>query len=281
MRPGFLFFLSLLLLLMSPPGQSQVQPAPTTAPAVSTNIRNQAVRSERLGIAFISSAQNPADDTRYNNALSIGAGWTRWPLYWNEVEPTPQNFDWQGYDALVSDDLRYGLNINAILLGKPANYADGASIAGLDEPIFIDGTDFAAPGKAINPNNPWARFVFESVNRYKPGGVLSQQRAWLPDQGIRVWEVWNEPDHTLFWQAGSRAYVRLLKVAYIAAHQADPDTTVMFGGLLYPTPNNFLAAVLNDIIDDPLHEANNWFMDAIAVHSYSYPRRTGWLVRFV
>ncbi|GAB5491738.1 MAG: hypothetical protein Phog2KO_19530 [Phototrophicaceae bacterium] len=259
---------------------SDAQSPPTPVPNNTVYTGREFTRSDRLGITFISSAQIDADDTRYQNALLLGAGWTRWPLYWNAVETSPNQWDWAEYDRLVIDDVRHNLNVNAILLGRPDFFAEGDIIVGLNEPIFADGTDTPASGKTINPNNPWANFVYQAVQRYKPNGILAQQQGWNSGQGVDLWEVWNEPDLPQFWQGGIRAYARLLKVAYLTAHHADADTRVMFGGLLYSTPDNWMAQVLARYDNDPLARSNNWFMDAVAVHSYSYPWRSGWLTLF-
>ncbi|MGJ3239626.1 MAG: hypothetical protein ACFE0Q_13030 [Anaerolineae bacterium] len=258
--------------------EAQVQPTPVSDQPYTGR---QFMRSDRLGITFINSAQIEFDNERYQNALLLGAGWTRWPLYWDQVQQGANEWDWSAYDELVIQDVRYNLNINAILLGRPQFFADGDSIAGLNQPIFADGTDTPGAGKAINPNNLWAIFVYEAVERYKPGGVLAQRQGWADGQGITLWEVWNEPDLPQFWRGGIIAYARLLKTAYLAAHLADPNTDVMFGGLLYNSPDNWLARVLAIYEGDPLARQNNWYMDAVAVHSYSYPWRSGWLTRYV
>lgn len=240
------------------------------------------IRSERLGITHINGVGGFADDARYQDALRIGAGWTRWPLYWDLVERSPGNFDWAGYDRLVADDVRYGLQMNAILLNRPNFYGNAATaINGLYDPVFTDGTDTRGGGKGINPNNYWAVFVYQAVSRYKPGGTFPNQQGWGASAGIRVWEVWNEPDFDMFWRDGVDNYARLLKVAYLAAKHADPNALVMFGGLLYPDANqNWLGQVLTILAEDPQRSANNWYFDAVGVHSYNYPYRTGWLVRF-
>lgn len=281
-RTGGMVLLLLLLIALGallPAGQAQIPVPPTTAPRAA--LPQDYLRSERLGITFISSAQQEHDDTRYRNALLLGAGWNRWPLYWNAVEVAPGSFDWSEYDRLVRSDVRYGLNINAILLDRPDFHAAGELIAGLEQPIFADGSDTPAAGKAINPANPWASFVFQAVQRYRPGGTLAQQMGWVSGEGVTVWEVWNEPDLPQFWTGSIETYARLLKVAYLAAHQADPNATVMFGGLLFNTSANWLGRVLALYQADPLAAQHNYFMDAVALHSYSYPWRTGWLTSFV
>lgn len=250
-----------------PDDHALYQPAPLT-------------RSDRLGITFISSAQIDPDEERYQNAVLLGAGWTRWPLYWNAVETAPGQFDWSDYDRLIINDVRYELHIDAILLDRPTFYQDGNIISGLYEPIFADGSDIAGQGKEINSTNPWASFVYQAVQRYKRGGVLARQQGWI-NEGIDVWEIWNEPDLRQFWEGSIRDYARLLKVAYLAAHQADPTARVMFGGLLFNTPDNWLARVLAIYENDSQAANNNYFMDAVALHSYTYPWRTGWLTLFV
>ena len=267
---------SLSLIWDISPTESQVRPVATSAPSTLFRDENY-IRSDRLGITFISSADTINSSERYRNALILGAGWNRWPLYWNNIETSPFFFEWDAYDRLVVDDVRNGIQINAILLGRPQFHADGARIVGLNEPIYADGTDTPGDLKELNPNNAWANFVRQAVLRYMPGGILAQQQGWVNDEGIKVWEVWNEPDHPPFWNGTFQDYARLLKIAYIVAHEADPDTTVMFGGLLFSTEVNWLAQVLNIFQDDGFRERYNWYMDAVAVHSYGNPWRSGWL----
>lgn len=245
--------------------------------------QSRSMRAARLGITFISSWDHPASEERYRNALLLGAGWNRWPLYWERVETAPGAFDWSGYDRLVNDDMRHGLRVNAILMGRPGFYTAGGSISGLQEPIFSDGTDLAGAGKTLNPANPWANFVYQAVLRYKPGGELAAQLGWSPGMGVTVWEMWNEPDLGMFWNGGTVDYARLLKVGYIVAHLADPNAQVMFGGLAYGNPDedNWLARVLEIYQSDPLRDSYNWFIDIVGVHNYSYSRRSGLVVERV
>ncbi len=247
----------------------------------SASAQDSYILSPRLGIAHISTAEEVTSRDRYETALALGAGWNRCPIYWYRVEPEPGRFVWDDYDRLVRDDLAYGLQINAILLGSPAFHKTGVRIDGLQKPIFGDGSDRPAPGKALNPDNPWASFVYQAVTRYKPGGMLAVRENWSPEQGIRVWEIWNEPDFKLFWDGPIIDYARLLKVAYIVAKQVDPDAQIMFGGLLFGTDDNWLAQVLAIFEDDPLRERYNWYFDMVAVHNYSYPWRSAWLVRVI
>lgn len=240
------------------------------------------LRSDNLGFTFVAYLNNLDVDasTRYQQALSAGAGWTRWPLYWNVVETSPGIYNWGDYDRLVDADRAAGLQTNAILLGAPTFYGDTTSITGLYEPIFSDATDTPAFGKTINPGNKWAMYVYTAVSRYRPGGTLSRQLNWPYSNGIRVWEVWNEPDLELFWRGNYQDYARLLKVAYIAIKHADNSAQVMFGGLAYGDPDteDWLKETLAIIQQDPDREQFNWYFDLVGLHSYTDARRTGFVV---
>src|SRR5207253_9680243 len=134
--------------------------------------------------------------------------------------------------------------IDAILLGTPSCYATsygaarllplvprarsgflalaGSAVSpptGLYRPTFADGTDNWWIGKAINPQNPWARFVNAAVGRYHGQ--------------IQNWEIRNEPDYSMFWIGTLPDYVRLLQVAYLAAHAADSNARILVGGMMY------------------------------------------------
>lgn len=241
------------------------------------------VRSPHLGITFISSAEHPADETRYRNALLLGAGWNRYPVYWNMVERQPGVYDWRALDRVVTDDIRYGLKTNAILMGIPDHARQGAIMRGLYAPIFSDGSDYPGAGKQPNPANPWAAFVYQAVSRYKPGGALATQPGWELDTGISLWEVWNEPDFEMFWGGTAHDYARLLRVSYVMIKHADPFASVMFGGLSFAQPNThrWLGQVLAVIAQDPARGSNSWYFDKLAMHSYGSARRGAHLVRLV
>ncbi|MEO0598558.1 MAG: hypothetical protein AAF126_20790 [Chloroflexota bacterium] len=74
------FFASALLLLglQGIPESAVAQVAPTPVTQAEYTGRSFE-RATNLGITFISSAQIEQNDERYQNALLLGAGWTRWP----------------------------------------------------------------------------------------------------------------------------------------------------------------------------------------------------------
>ncbi|MBN1888809.1 MAG: hypothetical protein JW850_12510 [Thermoflexales bacterium] len=149
--------------------------------------------------------------------------------------------------------------------------SDCTTPANLYEAVFSDGSDVLGPGKAINPANPWARFVYTTVMRYKPGGTLATQRGWADGQGVRMWEVWNEPDYTWFWNGNAADYARTVAVAYLAARQADPEARVMLGGISDVNQRpTWLSDTLGTLGTYPNTQPYAWYFDAVAMHSYSW-----------
>jgi hypothetical protein len=248
-----------------------------------------------FGVNFINSVDHPATPQMLANGLATGATWNRWPLYWFRIETDPGEFDWSQHDPVVLTDLQNGWQTNAILLGTPAFYMTGtlatfmgdpssreaapgrigltavqaATPQGLYQPIFTDGTDTPGPGKLINADNRWARFVYQIVNRYKPGGALAELHGLSPELGITHWEMWNEPDLDSFWNSSVADYARLLKVGYLAAKQADPQAHILFGGLANFQKPHFYRDVLTIHQADPMAAPYGYFHDIMATHNYS------------
>ena len=264
-----------------------------------------------FGLAFVSSAEAPASNDRYQHAITLNATLNRWPMYWPSIElnPTgqPRVFDWSKQDANIIADINHGMTDIPILMLTPSGLSTaGSSTAlapkvgdglrlrmsgqsinsissvssaasppqGLTLSVFTDGTDTPGAGKSINPNNRWAYFVNAAVTRFMPGGVLAQARGWTNGQGIRYWEIWNEEDLNQFFIGAPTDYARLMKVAYLAAKQADPNATVVFGGMAHFQRPNWLDDVLNVIAADPVSTTYHGFMDAVASHNYSWAWQT-------
>lgn len=283
-----LLFLLLLPLLLVARQETDASNGAAAAPVAET------AGAPAFGVNFINSAEQLADQQQYANGLATGATWNRWPFYWFYIEQSPGSFNWSRHDTAVQADVANGLQTNAILLGTPGFYMSGGGLEavnyqhrprqgvlalagpetatpqGLYASVFSDG-DTPGANKTINPDNKWAVFVHEAVNRYKPGGVLAQASGWPAGTGITHWEMWNEPDLDIFWDASREDYARLLKVGYLAAKHADPAAMVMFGALA----NNFAKLdYYEDVMaiydGDALAAKYGYYHDILATHSYFY-----------
>jgi hypothetical protein len=90
-------------------------------------------------------------------------------------------------------------------------------------------------------------------------GRIAQWSAAHWKGKVQAWEVWNEPNHTGFWNGTTTDYANLLKASYASFHTGDPSTKVIFGA---PSYND-------DAYIDQVYAAGakNYF-DVMATHPY-------------
>ena len=181
-------------------------------------------------------------------AQPLGPKINRFSFDWQKVEPQAGKLDFSLPEQYVQSDLAHGYATIAILEHTPY-WATNAATTNTAAQVPT-GLDLAWN----DPGNTWGAFVFASASHFKGR--------------ITDYEVWNEPDLMggASW-AGSRAqFFQLLKVAYLAIKAADPNARVITGSLNYnPT---WLNDVLKADIADPAAFANNYYFDAIGIHSY-------------
>ncbi len=194
----------------------------------------------RFGLDFISSPGTVAPSARFGQAIASGAGWDRFPMYWSSMQSSRAGaIDFSMADATVSADLAHGLAVQAILVGAP-NWATANGSVDLDA---------------------WSSFVSQTVSHYHGQ--------------VQAWEMWNEPDlldgqgKGVYWTYGPAAYYQLVKAGYVAAKAADPNATVLLGGLSFPYNNqDFFPQFLTQVGNDPSAAANHGYFDVMAFHSY-------------
>ena len=213
-------------------------------------------------------------------ALNAGSRWDRFDFVWPNIETTNNNWNFGAYDTLVSDLNNAGMeNIVGILLWTPG-WASTVGVQGGLGALSSDQRPFGwyapTPRTALSPqavsaassppqglylpwndpNNHWGDYVHTVVSRYSA-------------QGVKHWEVWNEPEWSYFWTGTSAEYAQLLKVGYQATKAACPDCTVLFGGLHYWANPSYYRWVLSTLNNDPAAPSNNYFFDVMSVHLYS------------
>jgi hypothetical protein len=204
-----------------------------------------AAADDRFGITWINPPDRVASELRLGQAVAAGAKWDRFPLYWNQIQPTPNGpYDFSKVDAVVNADLSRGIKVQGILLGAP---------------------DWATTGGQVN-FDAWSKFVGTAVNRYRGR--------------ITHWEMWNEPDilneagQGKYWSYGVEGYARLLKYGYLAAKGTDPGVKVLMGGLAMPHNNEqFFEKLLAELAKDPDAPRNNWYFDVLPLHAYDRSAR--------
>jgi hypothetical protein len=191
-------------------------------------------------------------------ADELGVGWGRARFHWGKIQPHGPA-EWIEAE-LSADELAHelasGREVIGLLIGMPDWARDEDDLPrGLYLPID-------------DPGNTWANFVREAATRYR--GQIDH------------WIIWNEPDvwdteHPGYTWAGDEAdYVRLLKVAYLTAKEANPDAVIHLGAVshwwdvLYGRELYFRRS-LDALVDDPDAADNDYYYDAITLHLYFNP----------
>ncbi len=132
------------------------------------------------------------------------------------------------------------------------------------------------PGHSCGPVKPealagFAQFLQAAVQRYSqsPFGVKfwemfnesdTDPALTPPNGGVSCWADPNDPFY------GGRTYGEMLKVAYPAIKEADPEAQVVAGSLMLDTPDAPHSAFLSGILE----AGAGPYFDILAVHAYSY-----------
>lgn len=209
------------------------------------------------------------DDAWMRLAADAGARWDRFDFRWNAIETTPGYYNFSGHDAILDRYATNGVPMNIVgILGSPAAWgADCPAVAQQTSPQILMGHTREDPvgwrsclPKGLylprdDPNNLWANYVRVIVDHF--------------EGRVNTWEVWNEPDLTSYWLGTPQDYAQLLKVGYLAAKEANPNATILFGGLAYWGNPAFYRQVLNVLAADPSAPAHDFYFDVMSLHLYS------------
>jgi hypothetical protein len=206
----------------------------------------------------VATLANRVRDDEQDAAVALlreaGVQWAREEIFWDRLQPRKGGpFLWRGngsgfgnYDAAIDRLRRAGINILGQLDYNPA----WAERPGTDDALdtWID---------------EWRDYVANTVRRY------GRERGQ-----IKYWEVWNEPNIRRYgYDNGLRSVgdlVRLLQVTRAAIKEADPEATIVLGGIAniwseLPTPQDYDVAAYLRL----LHDAGGWgLFDILALHPY-------------
>ena len=215
-------------------------------------------------------------------AYAAGSRWDRFDFRWNVIESTPGVFRFGPHDNVVNLDLEHDIDIVGIL-GSTAAWATSRCPVQRRLPTTMPpGHPLTAHPLAAHPltaspladlwwrpcppdnlhlpwdhpDNAWGNYVYQTVTHFKGR--------------VDVWEIWNEPDlGNIFWSGTVEEFAQLLKVGYQAAKAANPDATVLFGGLAYWSNPTYYIDVLDALATLEGAAAHNHFFDVMSLHLYS------------
>ncbi|MCA9896908.1 MAG: hypothetical protein H6654_05965 [Ardenticatenaceae bacterium] len=220
----------------------------TAVPPAAAAPNQQSARDPRFGA--VESFWAPGE------AAELGVGWERILFYWNEIQPTGPN-DWNTlhvHEEWLAEATAQGRTVVGLLKNTPNWATDGEFASGVPRGLYLPVDD---------PGNLWANYARRVASYYSAHGVHN-------------WIVWNEPDiaaevygHEF---SGSMAdYYQLVKVAYIAIKQVDPNAKIHLGGMTYWHDPTWLGRFMQMVAADPDAAANNYYFDVISLHIYFRP----------
>jgi hypothetical protein len=239
-------------------------PTPTATLVLPTPIPPVAPDPNSLLGVEIHDIQDPAN---LELAVSSGVQLVRYnAIRWYDVEPEQGTRDWNQL-AKLDDGLAYlGENgVQTILIVRGT-------------PLFAQKVPGYYCGPFAEQSLPeFADFLGELVTRYSQ-----------PPYNVKYWELGNEPDvapelvgvDSVFgcWgdaeqpDYGGRYYAEMLKQAYPAIKQADPDANVLIGGLLLdcdPThPPEGKTCQPANFLDGILAAGGGDYFDLVSYHGY-------------
>lgn len=189
----------------------------------------------------------------------------RAPIYWSNAQPYASNA------KVPASQRRHYVTV----AGRPTDFSKGDELvaatakAGIRLLPVVVGTplwDRRRPSQQGSPpRHPadYAAFVKALVQRYGPDGSFWRAHPKIPKLPVRDWQIWNEPNHVVYWrdQPFAPGYVRLARAARAAIKSVDPGATVVAAG--FPDRSwESLAAVYR--------AGGRDVFDAMAIHPYTF-----------
>jgi hypothetical protein len=185
------------------------------------------------------------------DTVAAGASW-----WYISPEPSPETYQWEPLDLLVGEAQQRGLKVNLQVTGTPDWVHEDLEESDPDLRVWY-------PPRGYQQLEHFAGFVQALVERYR-----SQ---------VERYEIWNEPNYDGFWRPSPdpAEYAALLRAAYMAVKEADPEATVVFGGLSR-NDAGYLESYYEAAGEYPEAEENGYFFDVLNVHPYTYGQSPDW-----
>lgn len=233
-----------------------------------------------------------------------GIAWTRFGISWRVIEPDPpvggvHTYQWSATDNIIDQMVTNGFYPLANI-GVAPTWATDSYQATWDHDRNPNTPEIQFTGGPIDADNiaDFVAFVTALVERYKPGGERSVEASWPAGTGVKVWELYNEPDNQSLdplcasvnsaWGGDlngngtpdTQEYAELLHQTYPAIKAMDPDAQVVFGSPAYEViPENcfnvdFVAQALTYLQGNYAQDSAYPFFDLMGFHQYDAWRET-------
>ena len=197
-------------------------------------------------------------------------GTLRVSLPWSAIDrtPLPQDFNWAGFDELVSEAARQGIELLPTVYTVPGWVS---SLEGCETPG--SGPCTITPPHTELGLAAWRSFLGAAVRRYGPGGLYWALHPGLRPAPIRTWQIWNEMNSPGFFapHPDIDRYAELLSSASDAIRGEDPDAEIVLGGMFrYPLGGRSGGIRATEFLRELYtHPGIGAAFDGVAIHPYA------------
>ena len=217
-----------------------------------------------------------AEDS-YSQIAKVGFQWVRITASWHRIQSSKNGrYDWQDIDDAVALAKKYNLKVLMQISGAP-EWATGADKLSAAEKNALNARKIwvASFAPLQQYDNDFSNFVSALVKRYASQGVID-------------YEFWNEPGNPEFWhdtiqnpRPNPEHYTHLLKIAYMAAHNAYNDVNVMAGGMTVGNSNSSTGYIgPMEFLERMYRSGAKGYFDGVSHHPYGIYARAfrdnGW-----
>lgn len=198
----------------------------------------------RFGVAAPADWEEMSEDEfrrMIDEQVHLGARDIRLAAVWQDIEPRPGVFHWEGMDGRVQIALDAGLTPLLLIHTHPD---------------WVSGFGEIGSGAA----QAYGEFAGEVARRY--------------GDRVHAYEIWNEPNLDRFWpDPDPDAFAELLAAAGPRIAAVDPDADIVSGGLSPATnrANTSIAPV--DYLRRLYELGAQEHVTTVGMHPYSYPER--------
>jgi hypothetical protein len=205
----------------------------------------------------LSSVDDNAFDSLATALKNSGVDWVRLRIEWELIQPNKPvpdqipEYDWKYHDDNLRIVAETGVRIIATLSDSPS-WAASAPCAS----IFPDRLD------------DYAQFLKDLVNRYNG-----------PPFYIKHWELVNEPDSDRYttghfsghgcWAHDGDQYAQMLAVASQAIKEADPQATILMGGIAHDWFEEYGGPFYRYFPDDVMLNGGGNYFDLLNFHFFT------------
>ena len=223
-------------------GEIESVTAPVHTPTIELD---QVMSSPDYGMQVFLYWQEEIADRDLKLVQSAGFRWVKQEIPWREVEGTAKGaWQWHSSDRIMDQIEAHRLNVIVRLGSQPAWAATKVEFPDIGPPDNLQ--DFYD-------------YVYAVASRYKGR--------------VEAYQIWNEPNLAREW--GGRPpdpaeYTAMLKVAYRAVKNADPNAAVISAGLA-PTTRNDAEAMPDVYFVQGMYDAGAApYFEALGVHAAGY-----------